>query len=134
MIIMSKITKRLRKLVKSPENAVVIGQGFGHLDIMLNLFKTIFIFSWDAPKVKAKNLIFRENFNDLNPMAEISMVFFDLNQLHHLDTMLSVCVRNKSLIIIEGNDVIGRDLSKSLYINNYRAVDQHGFYHVWKLQ
>lgn len=134
MIIMNKITKRLRKLVKSPENAVVVGQGFGHLDIMLNLFKTIFIFSWDAPKVKAKNLIFRENFDDLSPLSEVSMVFVDLNQLQHLEKIIPVCIRHNSLIIVEGNDVIGRDLSKILYINNYRAVDQHGFYHVWKLQ
>jgi hypothetical protein len=131
---MNKITKRLRKLVKSPENAVVVGQGFGHLDIMLNLFKTIFIFSWDAPKVKAKNLIFRENFDDLSPLSEVSMVFVDLNQLQHLEKIIPVCIRHNSLIIVEGNDVIGRDLSKILYINNYRAVDQHGFYHVWKLQ
>ena len=134
MIIMSKLIKRLRKLVKSPENAVVLGQGFGHLDIMINLFKTIFIFSWDAPKVKAKNLIFRENFDDLSPLSEVSMVFVDLNQLQHLEKILPVCIRYNSLIIVEGNDVIGRDLSKILYTNNYRAVDQHGFYHVWKLQ
>jgi hypothetical protein len=131
---MNKLQKRLRKLVKNPENAAVLGHGFGRLDIMLDLFKTIFIFSWDSPPAKAKNLIFRENFDDLNPLSEISMVFIDLNQLHHIEKIMPVCVRNKSLIIIEGNEVIGRDLSKTLYINNYRAVDQHGFYHVWKLQ
>jgi hypothetical protein len=131
---MSKLTKRLRKLVKNPENAIVVGQGFGQLDIMLNLFKTIFIFSWNAPKLKAKNLIFRENFNDLNPMSEISMVFFDRDQVHHLETMMAMCVKNKSVIVIEGNDVIGRNLSLPLYTNNYRAVDQQEFYHVWKLQ
>lgn len=131
---MSKLAKRLRKLVKSPENAVILGQGFGHLDIVLELFKTIFIFSWDSPQIKAKNLVFRENFNDLAPLAEVSMVFVDLDQLHHLEKIMPVCLKCRSLIIIEGNEVIGRDLSKILYANNYRAVDQHGFYHVWKLQ
>ena len=134
MIIMSKLIKRLRKLIKTPENAVVLGQGFGHMDIILNLFNTIFIFSWDKPTLKAKNLIFRENFDDLSPLDHVSMVFVDLNQLQHLEKIMPLCIRYRSLIIVEGNEVIGRDLSKVLYANNYRAVDQHGFYHVWKLQ
>lgn len=131
---MNKLQKRLSKLVKNPQNAIVLGQGFDHLDVILNLFKTIFIFSWDTPKVKAKNLIFRETLDDLNPLSEISMIFVDLEQLHHLEKLMPVCTRCKSIIIIEGNEVIGRDLSKTLYINHYRAVDQQSSYHVWKLQ
>lgn len=134
MIIMSKLAKRLRKLVKVPENSVILGQGFGQMDLILDLFNTTFIFSWDAPRIKAKNLVYRENFDDLSPLSGISMVLIDIDQLHHIDKIMPVCLRCRSLILIEGNEVIGRDLSKTLYVNNYRAVDQHGFYHVWKLQ
>jgi hypothetical protein len=134
MIIMAKFQKRLRKLVTPQSNAVVIGQGFGYLLDIAELFDTVFVFSWDLPKIKNKNLVYRENFADLNPLSEISTVFIDLDQIQHLQALLPVWLKWKSVILIEGNDVIGREHSKPLYDNHYRAVEQQGTHHIWKLK
>ena len=80
MIIMNKFKKRLTKIIGRPQNAVVVGQGFGQLANILETFNTVFIFSWDQPNLRAKNLVFRENFNDLNPLHDISAIFVDLDQ------------------------------------------------------
>lgn len=134
MIIMNKFKKRLTKTIGNTQNAVVLGQAFGQLDAILEIFKTVFIFSWDSPNLKAKNLVFRENFNDLNPLTEISAIFIDLNQIQHLENMSQIWHKNKCTVLIEGNAPIGRDLSGPLYRDHFRCVDQQELYHIWKQQ
>jgi hypothetical protein len=134
MIIMNKFKKRLTKMVGNPQNAVVVGRGFGQLESILEIFKTVFIFSWDTPPLRAKNLVLRENFNDLNPLNEISAILIDLDQLHHLESVSPIWNKNKCTVLIEGNAPIGRELSKSLYRDHFRCIDQQGIYHVWKQQ
>lgn len=134
MIVMGKFEKRLSKSSKNVENALVIGSGFGKLEEILSVYKTVFVWAPTPPAIKAKNLVYRENFDHINQLTDISAIIFDINQLQFLDITVPVWKRYHSSILIEGNEPIGRDLSKTLYINNYRCVDQQGFYHVWKLQ
>jgi hypothetical protein len=134
MIIMNKFKKRLTKIIGRPQNAVVVGQGFGQLENVLATFQTVFIFSWEVPDLRAKNLIFRENFNDLNPITDVSAIFIDLDQLQHLETISQIWHKNKCMILIEGYDPIGRNLSTALYRDHFRCTDQQESYHVWKQQ
>jgi hypothetical protein len=131
---MNKFKKRLTKIIGSPQNAVVVGQGFGQLETVLEIFDTVFIFSWELPNLRAKNLVFRENFNDLNPLHDISAIFIDLDQLQHLENMSQIWHKNKCSILIEGNDPIGRNLSGPLYRDHFRCTDQQEIYHIWKQQ
>jgi len=134
MILMNKFKKRLTKTIDDTQNAVVVGHGFGQLSSILETFNTVFIFSWDQTNLKAKNLVFRENFNDLNPLHDVSAIFIDLDQIHHLETMSQIWHKNKCTVLIEGNDPIGRTLSGPLYRDHFRCTDQQGIYHIWKQQ
>ena len=134
MILMNKFKKRLTKIIGNTRNAVVLGHGFGQLPSILETFNTVFIFSWDYPNLKAKNLVFRENFNDLNPLHDVSAIFIDLDQIQHLETMSQIWHKNKCTVLIEGNDPIGRTLSGPLYRDHFRCTDQQGIYHIWKQQ
>ena len=134
MILMNKFKKRLTKIIGNTRNAVVLGHGFGQLPSILETFNTVFIFSWDYPNLKAKNLVFRENFNDLNPLHDVSAIFIDLDQIQHLETMSQLWHKNKCTVLIEGNDPIGRTLSGPLYRDHFRCTDQQGIYHIWKQQ
>jgi hypothetical protein len=134
MILMNKFKKRLTKTIGNTQNAVVVGHGFGRLLSILETFNTVFIFSWDPPNLKAKNLIFRENFNDLNPLHDVSAIFIDLDQTQHLEIISQIWHKNKCTVLIEGNDPIGRTLSGPLYRDHFRCTDQQGIYHIWKQQ
>lgn len=134
MIIMNKFKKRLTKTIGNPQNAVVVGHGFGELENILEIFKTVFIFSWDVPTLKAKNLVFRENLDDLNPLTDVSAILVDLDQIHHLEKLSQLWNRNKCTVLIEGFTPIGREFSKSLYRDHFRCIDQQEKYHVWKQQ
>jgi len=129
---MNKFQKRLRKLQKHTENALVVGQGFGHLNEILEIYKTVFVINETHPGIKARNLIYRDNFNDINHMVELTVIIFDLEKVEHLDKLTQLWIRSKSLVIIEGNDPIDRSKSKSLYNTNWQCIDLCGLFHVWE--
>jgi hypothetical protein len=131
---MSKVEKRLRKSLGPVQNALVIGDGFGLLEASLNVFKSVFVINENKPSIKFKNLIYREFFNDLLIITNISIVFIDRNRVNLIENIEPILYRERPLILIEGNDVIGRDVSGPLYKANYRAIDRQDLYHIWKYQ
>ena len=134
MIPMDKFKKRLSKLSNNPQNAVVIGNGFQRLDDVLDIFDTVFVFSNEPSIVRAKNLILKESITSILNATNVTTILIDLEYLPLLEKTLPLWHRWHSLILIEGNDPIGRDKSQELYKNHYRCVELHGVYHVWKFQ
>lgn len=130
---MSKFEKRLRKSSTSVDTAIVIGTAFGHLGEILSIYKTVFVISPSPPDLKSKNLIYRENFNNLEQLGNISTIFVDKSQIHYLSLITPLGSRNRASVLVEGNEPIGRDLSGPLYASGYRCTDLQGLYHVWKI-
>jgi predicted Rossmann-fold nucleotide-binding protein len=131
-MIMNKFQKRLSKLLKNCENAVVVGHGFGYLREITEMFKTVFVISSSPPGIKLKNLVYMEEFNNLSQISEVSIIFVDLEKIHSLENFEQLWRRTNSLVAIEGNDAIGRDLSTTLYRSGYECTGLHGFYHIWE--
>jgi hypothetical protein len=131
-MIMNKLQKRLRKLDKTQGNAVVIGCAFGYLENILEIYNTVFVIDENLPTVKAKNLVYKENFDNLNAITEVSAIFFDLNRLDRFETVKDFWQRNNSKVIIEGDDPIGREFSKPLYDTGWGCTSKQGLFHVWE--
>lgn len=129
---MSKLIKRLNKISRGGENALVIGTAFGNLQEILSNYKTIFVIDDIPTPIKSRNLVYRENFDHLNQLTEISVIFFDQNKLHLLQTFKDVWQRNKSVVIIEGDTPIGREFSKPLYDTSWNCRQTLGFFHTWE--
>jgi hypothetical protein len=131
---MSKFSKRIKKLFDVHTSCLVIGQGFSHLEDILEVFETVFVVSEKKPEIKHKKLVYRENCDNLSDLYEIQAVFFDLDQLDKLIYMPVVWTKNRPIVIIEGNDPIERTHSKPLYDHGFRCVELLGFFHIWKKQ
>lgn len=129
---MDKFEKRLRKISKNTENALVVGSAFNSLEKILSIYKTVFVISEEQPSIKAKNLIYRENFDHLNLLSEINVIFFDLNTIAQLDLLKNFWQRYDSKIVIEGNDPIEREFSKPLYETGWGCTSLQGMFHVWE--
>lgn len=129
---MDKFEKRLRKISQNTNNAIVLGKVFGNLEKILSIYGTVFIFGNEPPEIKAKNLVYKENFTNLNHITETGVIFFDLTKIHHLEDFKMFWQRNNSKIIIEGNDPIGREFSKPLYDTGWGCTGLHGSFHVWE--
>jgi hypothetical protein len=131
-MIMNKLQKRLRKLDKTQANAVVIGSAFGYLENILEIYNTVFVIGEILPTVKAKNLVYKENFDNLNAITEIGAIFFDLTRLNQFEMVKEVWQRNNSKVIIEGDEPIGREFSKPLYDTGWGCTSKQGLFHVWE--
>jgi len=128
---MNKLEKRLRKISNSYDNALVLGNAFGHLEKILTIYSTVFVFN-KMPTIKAKNLIYRENLDHLNNIIQVSAVFFDLDNLYYLKDLKDCWQRNNSMVIIEGNDLIGKEFAQPLYESSWGCTKQLGSFHVWE--
>jgi len=131
---MDKIKKKLRKLSKIQGNALVLGSAFGNIENILTIYNTVFVIDENVPTAKAKNLIYKENFNYLNAITEVTAIFVDLNRLDRFESVRDFWQRNNSKIIVEGNEPIGREFSKSLYDTGWRCTSTQGSFHVWENQ
>lgn len=133
-MIMNKFQKRITKLSKNWQTALVIGNAFGHLEDLLGIFDTVFVIADHPPAIKARNLVYREMFDQFEQLSDIHFMFYDRNTIEMFRSSMGIWNRNKPVVIIEGHDVIGRDLSGHLYTNSYNAVHQEEEYHVWKMK
>ena len=131
-MIMNKFQKRLRKLDKHQINAIVVGGAFDNLENILEIYATVFVIDENLPTVKAKNLVYREDFHNLNAITEVSAIFFDLNRLDRFEMVKDFWQRNNSKVIIEGDEPIGREFSKPLYDTGWGCTSKQGLFHVWE--
>ena len=129
---MAKFAKRLRKLSGYTENALVVGKAFGNLDQLLEIYTNVFVVDDDPPAAKARNLIYKENFDDLNILTQVGAIFIDLDKIDKLDILEDFWQRHRSTIFVEGNDCILRHLSKPLFKTGWQCTSLQGIYHVWE--
>lgn len=128
---MNKFQKRLSKLSKNHNNIIVVGQCFGNLKEILTMYNTVFVIDDTYPEIKAKNLVYREDCSSLSQLSEISLIVFDLATVSKLELLKEVWKQNTAIVVIEGNEPIGREFSKSLYDTEWGCTAQYGSFHTW---
>ena len=131
---MNKFQKRLSKLTKNNTSALVIGTAFGQISQILSMYSTVFVVNEDMLELKAKNLIYRQTIDRLDYIVNVGVVFLDMKHIGKLENLQTFWKKNGSLVLIEGNDVISRDLSKPLYDSGWRCTSLQGIFHVWEKQ
>jgi hypothetical protein len=134
MIIMAKFQKRLRKMSVNSTNALVIGHGFGKIEDIVQTFNSVFITFYDNIDFKSKNLIYREKIDDLSTLVEIGAVFIDLKNLNKLSEVMPMIRKYRAPVLIEGRDMISKELAQPLIDFGYRPTDQSDSFYVWKPQ
>ncbi len=132
---MTKFSKRITKIHRKPlQNALVIGPGFGFLEEISNIFQTVFIINDQRPTFRSKNIVYKENYEDLHLLIDISVIFFDLSKINDINITSPVFTKWKSTVIVEGNEPIARDYTQSLYHHGWQCTSQQGFFHSWELK
>jgi hypothetical protein len=134
MIIMAKFQKRLRKMSVNSTNALVIGHGFGKIEDIVQTFNSVFITFYDNIDFKSKNLIYREKIDNLSTLVEIGAVFIDLKNLNKLSEVMPMIRKYRAPVLIEGRDMISKELAQPLIDFGYRPTDQSDSFYVWKPQ
>ena len=129
---MNKFQKRLSKLTKNNTSALVIGSAFGQISEILSMYSTVFVVNENMLELKAKNLIYRQTIDRLSHLVNVGIVFLDIKHIDKLENLQPFWKKNNSLVLIEGNDAISRELSKPLYDSGWRCTSLQGIFHVWE--
>lgn len=128
---MNKHQKRIAKSIKkSPIDCLVVGDGFDHLDDLLGMFNTVFLLDSKVVK-KAKNLITRTDAKAVFELRDIGGVFIDLDKVEYIESLSPLLSKVWPDVFVEGNDVLERKYTKTLYQLGYRAIAQLDFCHQW---
>jgi hypothetical protein len=129
---MSQFSEKIKELVTNVDYCVVVGDGFGFLDSIVDLFSTIFIVSADNKEYKNKKVIYIEDYSLLESIAEIRVIFLGKYKLDKIKSLVQLYTRNSPLILIEGSNPIDRLFSEPLYHHGYKCTSVEDQYHVWR--
>lgn len=131
---MDKFKKRISKNVKKvPIDCLVVGNGFGYFESLLEMFNTVFVYETDIT-TKARNLITRKTIESTFDLRDVTAVFIDLDKLHIMDQLSPLLIKVAPDIFVEGDEVIPKTETKFLYQVGYRAIAKLGWCHQWSRQ
>jgi hypothetical protein len=129
---MNKFQKRLMKLSRNHTHALVLGSAFGILDQILEVYGTVFVISEAPPAIKARNLIYKENFVKLDHLQDMTSIFVDIDQLDHLDKVEVIWRKHNSKLFVEGTDRVENNKVKILYDSGWACTSLQPWFHVWE--
>lgn len=129
---MTKFQKRLHKLSRNNAHALVLGSAFGILDQVVEIYNTVFVVSATAPPIKAKNLVYKENFVRLDQLADIASIFVDVSELANLGNIEAIWRKHNSKLFIEGGDRIMDSRVKILDDSGWACTSLQGMFQVWE--
>lgn len=129
---MSKITKRLLKHIEISDNALVIENKFGYLEDLAKVFDNVFYVSKFPPDIKAKNLVYRNNFFEISILPCITNVFVDPFNFNKMNDTFPILTKYRPNIIVNSEILIERAISKSVWEIGYRPVEVFNSFQLWK--
>jgi hypothetical protein len=129
---MTKFSKRMRKLDKRTRNVLVIGTAFEQLEDLLEAFATVFVINDTNPRLQKRNVVYREDFNNIGVLTDVDLIMLDLKQQHTIPELIQVWRRTNPIIIIQGPELISTDYQKLLKVDHYAIVEVAKGYYVWK--
>jgi len=129
---MDKFKKRLQKIVGPLENAVVVGKGEPVMEMILPMFKNIFIYDDKPTAYRARNIVFREGLKQIDISDSITVCFVDRDKVDQLKFIAPVVNRFRPTIFIQGTDRLLRPDNIPLFDYGYLYNDTWSDYHYWK--
>lgn len=128
---MNKFFKRIAKTSKNPKNVLVVGDGFGNLERLCENFQTIFIIPHVEIKYRRKNLIFKENFDNVDHLPDINVIFMNRNQSLHVYQLQGLISKYRPSMFVEGQGLFDKAEYKFLQNLRYGVTQVFSDYHLW---
>jgi hypothetical protein len=129
---MTKFSKRIRKIDRKARNLLVVGTAFGNLEELLDSFDTVFVVGSSPPTIKKRNLVYRENYDNIQSLTDIDIILVDFDHGNFIPELTQVWRRTNPSIVVQGPDLISKDIQKILKSDHYNIVDVAKGYYLWK--
>lgn len=132
MILMTKFVKKITKGDKRHENCLVIGTVWGNLDDVSEVFDTVFMLNDNVQAFKKKNVVYREDFEDISMLPYITSVFIDIDQLDKLIKIENVIKKFKLMVYVNQGYHLAEHYHRFFNSRGYELIDMNKNYQVWK--
>jgi hypothetical protein len=120
---MSKFSKRILSSSKYCRNSLVVGTGFGWLEQLIEHCNTVFIIDNFDKNIKGRNVIHREDFQEIQVLTDIDFIFVDSSHFSNLNKLRPVWTKCRPAIFLEGSDFFGKENYKYLRSESYLLVE-----------
>lgn len=127
---MTKFVKKIKKMTfKKPRYAICVGDAFGNLEELTELFFTVFVFDYKNDDLKKKNIVYMENDRFLTSIPDVDVIFINEDKKEWLKPLQAVWRRYNSVLVIEGDPFA----DKFLRNEQYKIVIIEKKFHIWKI-
>lgn len=129
---MASLSKKIRKTIKFPKNAIILGNWFNSIDELSDVFSTLFIVN-EAQPVRKKNIIYRQEIESLTSLPDIDFIFIDRNFFDKIKVLQPIWRKYTPWILSEGVE-LDKTMQKFLINEKYQIVEISKNYFVWKIK
>lgn len=129
---MSKLIKRIRKVDKNLENCLVMGTVWGEFSVIIENFKNVFVKITEKSYPRVKNVIARNEFQEMSLFPQITYVFVDYDCLSDIKSIEKVFTHHSPLIYIGYGEFLDKEQNKYLNSLGYEIIELKKDYQVWK--
>jgi hypothetical protein len=130
-MIMSKFSKKILSAKKEHRNCVVVGNGIGYLDDILESFQTVFIIDGVNINIRKRNIVYRESFDGIESLIDVDFVFLDAVHFSNLKKLRPLWLKCKPVFFMEGNDLFGIENYKYFRTESYALIERYKNMQKW---
>lgn len=128
---MDKFVKRVLKIKKNARNALVVGSKFTSIFSLAPYLTTVFIINDGDRSIRGKNIIYKEDFSNLNTYSDIDFLFIDYDQYGNLPKLQPVLQKHKPVIFVDGETVWPTAEYNFLKNYGYNTMDLYKGMQLW---
>ena len=122
---MSKFTKRVLGTDKNYRNCLVIGSGLGFFNNIIETFDTVFVVFDKNYSIRKRNIIYREDLNNIDALSDVDFVFVDAEYFDIFKQLRPVWLKCRPVFLLEGGDLFGLDNYKYFRSESYALVEKY---------
>jgi hypothetical protein len=127
---MDKFSKRILSSSKNHRNCIVVGQGIGYLDNIVDSFQCVFIIDGNA-KIRKRNVVYRESFDNIDKLVDIDFVFVDSRYFDNFKKLRPVWLAHRPIFFLEGSDLFGLENYKYFRSESYALTNKYKNMQKW---
>jgi hypothetical protein len=131
---MASFAKKIRKMIGKTSNAISIDPDEEILDALSETFQNVFVYSTDPPKVRKKNIVYREELGDLSKLPEINFVHIGKDSIKSLASFQRIIEKYQSTVMISSPEGLNKKYAKLLTDIYYKKDEFTKSWQTWKLK
>jgi ubiquinone biosynthesis protein Coq4 len=129
---MTAIVKKLRKIAGDAHNAVAIDPDIEAVEALSAIFQSVFVYTEKEHIIKKRNIIYRQELDDLTKLPDISMIYIGMDAIEYLSRFNGIIEKYKSLIVIPHDEHLDKTHTKWLTAIRYEIIYLAKRLQIWK--